>query len=71
MRRQALMIAVAVMTVISVVSVMPVRAENEAGVEIAKHLIDLVKIGRAIVSEQMANISSTATRRRVSSAPAC
>lgn len=56
-RRQALMIVVVVMTVISVVSVMPARAENEAGVEIAKHLIDLVKIGRAIVSEQMANIN--------------
>jgi hypothetical protein len=55
--RQALMIVVIVMTMISVVSVMPARAENEAGVEIAKHLIDLVKIGRAIVSEQMANIN--------------
>jgi hypothetical protein len=33
----------------------PVRASNEA--EVAEHLIDLVKIGRAVVSEQMKNIN--------------
>ena len=54
-RRQALMIAVVAMTVISVVSVMPARAENEA--EVAEHLIELVKIGREIVTEQMKNIN--------------
>jgi Protein of unknown function (DUF3365) len=33
----------------------PVQAENEA--EIAEHLIELIKIGRVIVSEQMDNIN--------------
>jgi Protein of unknown function (DUF3365) len=35
----------------------PARAANEVEVEAAKHLIELVKIGRVIVSEQMANIN--------------
>ena len=33
----------------------PVRAGNEA--EVAEHLIDLVKIGRGVLSEQMGNIN--------------
>ena len=61
MRRQAFMMAAVGMTaVLSLVSIAPAKAENEAGVaEIAKHLIELVKIGRVIVSEQMGNINDS------------
>ncbi len=45
------MVAVAVMAL----SVQPAAAANEA--EVAEHLIELVKIGRGVVSEQMANIN--------------
>ena len=37
----------------------PVHAANEIEVEAAKHLIELMKIGRVIVSEQMANINDS------------
>lgn len=59
MRRQVLLIAAAGLTVISLVSPMPARAGNEAVAEVAKHLIELVKIGRVIVSEQMENINDS------------
>jgi hypothetical protein len=49
------MLLVVVMTAISLVWSAPTRAENEA--EMAGHLIELVKIGRMIVSEQMENIN--------------
>lgn len=57
MRRQVLMTVAVVMTAISLAAIMPARAGNEAEVEIAKHLIELVKIGRNIVSEQTENIN--------------
>jgi hypothetical protein len=41
-----------------VLSAGPVMAANEA--EVAEHLIELVKIGRGVVSEQMANINDPA-----------
>ena len=40
----------------------PVRAGNEA--EVAEHLIDLVKIGRGVMSEQMGNINDAAKANR-------
>jgi hypothetical protein len=55
MRRQVFMLLVVGMTAISLVWCVPARAENEA--EVAGHLIELVKIGRVIVSEQMENIN--------------
>ena len=55
MRRQVFMLLVVGMTAISLVWSVPTRAENEA--EMAGHLIELVKIGRVIVSEQMENIN--------------
>ncbi len=55
MRRQVFMLLVVGMTAISLVWSVPTRAENEA--EVAGHLIELVKIGRVIVSEQMENIN--------------
>jgi Protein of unknown function (DUF3365) len=55
--RGALVLAMG-MIAMSVVWSVPVKAENEA--EIAEHLIELVKIGRVIVSEQMDNINDAA-----------
>jgi hypothetical protein len=52
--RGALVLAIGMVTMSLVWSV-PVKAENE--VEIAEHLIELIKIGRVIVSEQMDNIN--------------
>ena len=52
--RGALVLAMGMVTMSLVWSV-PVKAENE--VEIAEHLIELIKIGRVIVSEQMDNIN--------------
>lgn len=55
MRRQVFMLLVVGVTAISLAWSAPARAENEA--EMAGHLIELVKIGRVIVSEQMENIN--------------
>ena len=52
--RGALVLAMGMVTM-SLVWSAPVHAENEA--EIAEHLIELIKIGRVIVSEQMDNIN--------------
>jgi len=52
--RGALALAMGMVTM-SLVWSAPVKAENE--VEIAEHLIELLKIGRVIVSEQMDNIN--------------
>ncbi len=55
MRRQVLMIVAVGVTAISLAWSTPARAANEA--EVVEHLIELVKIGRGIVSEQMQNIN--------------
>ena len=55
MRRQVRMMLAVGMTAISLVWSAPARAGNE--VEVAEHLIELVKIGRGVVSEQMQNIN--------------
>jgi hypothetical protein len=52
--RGALVLAMGMVTM-SLMWSAPVQAENEA--EIAEHLIELIKIGRVIVSEQMDNIN--------------
>ena len=60
MRRQVFMIVAAgMMTIISLVWSTPVRATNEAA-EVAEHLIELVKIGREVVSEHQATINDAA-----------
>jgi hypothetical protein len=58
MRRQVLVVvAIGVATILSAWSP-PVKAANEA--EIAEHLIELVKIGRAVVSEHQTTINDPA-----------
>ena len=52
--RGALVLAMGIVTM-SLMWSAPVQAENEA--ETAEHLIELIKIGRVIVSEQMDNIN--------------
>jgi hypothetical protein len=56
MRRQVHMIVAAGMTIISLVWSVPSRASIEAA-EVAEHLIELVKIGRELVSEHQATIN--------------
>ncbi|MEP6936227.1 MAG: DUF3365 domain-containing protein [Nitrospirota bacterium] len=58
MRRQVLMIVGVGMAMISLSWSTPVRASNEA--EVAEHLIELIKIGRGVVSEHQASIDDTA-----------
>ena len=55
MRRPGFMLLAVGITAMVLVWCVPARAGNEA--EIAEHLIQLVKIGRAIVSEQMETIN--------------
>jgi len=57
--RQFLITAAVGMTAISLLWSVPARAGNEAEVEVARHLIELIKIGRVIVSEQMENINDS------------
>ena len=59
MRRQILMIVAMGMTTISLAWSTPARAANEAEV-VAEHLIELVKIGREVVSEHQATINDAA-----------
>ena len=59
MRRQVFMIVAAGMTVISLVGSPSARATNEAA-EVAEHLIELVKIGSVVVSENQATINDAA-----------
>lgn len=56
MRRQVFMIVAAGITIISLVWSPQARAANEA-TEVAEHLIELVKIGREVVSEHQATIN--------------
>jgi uncharacterized protein DUF3365 len=56
MRRQVLMMVAVGMTTISLAWSTPARAANEA-VEVAEHLIELVKIGRVVVSEHQDTIN--------------
>jgi hypothetical protein len=56
MRRQVLMMVAVGMTTISLAWSTPARAANEAA-EVAEHLIELVKIGRAVVSEHQDTIN--------------
>ena len=56
MRRQVLMMVA--MTTISLAWNAPARAANEA--EVAEHLIELVKIGRGVISEHQATINDAA-----------
>ena len=55
MRSRGALVLVMGMVTMSLVWSAPAKAENE--VEIAEHLIELIKIGRVIVSEQMDNIN--------------
>jgi Protein of unknown function (DUF3365) len=55
MRSQGSMLLAVGMITISLMWSVQARAENEA--EVAEHLIELVKVGRVIVSEQMENIN--------------
>jgi Protein of unknown function (DUF3365) len=57
LRKPLLMIVAMGLTAIALLWGAPARAANEIEVEAAKHLIELIKIGRVIVSEQMANIN--------------
>ena len=59
MFRQILVIVAVGMTIISFVWSTPARASNEA-VEAGEHLIELVKIGREVVSEHQATINDAA-----------
>ena len=56
MRRQVLMMVAVGMATISLAWSTPARAANEAEV-VAEHLIELVKIGREVVSEHQATIN--------------
>ena len=56
MRRQVLMMVAVGMTTISLAWSTPARAANEAA-EVAEHLIELVKIGRGVVSEHQDTIN--------------
>jgi hypothetical protein len=58
MRRQVLVIVGVGMATISLAWSTPARASNEA--EVAEHLIELMKIGRGVVSEHQASIDETA-----------
>ncbi|HZC82233.1 MAG TPA: hypothetical protein VE222_11090, partial [Nitrospiraceae bacterium] len=58
MRRQALMIVAMGITIISLAWNTPVQAANEA--EVAEHLIELMNIGREVVSEHQASINEPA-----------
>ena len=55
MRSRGTLVLAMGMVTMSLMWSAPVQAENEA--EIAEHLIELIKIGRVIVSEQMDNIN--------------
>jgi hypothetical protein len=55
MRRQVLVMVAVAMAAVSLAWSTPVRAANE--VEVAEHLIELVKIGRVVVSEHQADIN--------------
>ena len=57
MRSQGSMLLAVGMISISLMWSVQARAENEA--EVAEHLIELVKVGRVIVSEQMENINDS------------
>ena len=59
MRRQVLMMVTVGLTTISLAWSTPARAANEAE-EVAEHLIELVKIGRVVVSEYQATINDAA-----------
>lgn len=59
MFKQVLVIVAAGMTIISLVWSTPARASNEAA-EVAEHLIELVKIGRQVVSEHQTIINDAA-----------
>ena len=59
MRRQVLMMVAVGMTTISLAWSMPARAANEAEA-VAEHLIELVKIGRGVVSEHQTTINDAA-----------
>ncbi len=59
MFKQVLVIVAAGMTIISLVWSTPARASNEAA-EVAEHLIELVKIGREVVSEHQTTINDAA-----------
>ena len=58
MHRQVLMMVAVGLTMISLAWNTPARAANE--VEVAEHLIELVKIGRVVVSEHQATINDAA-----------
>lgn len=62
MRRQVLMIVGVGMTTISLAWSTPARAINEA--EVAEHLIELMKIGRGVVSEHQASIDDAANAEK-------
>jgi hypothetical protein len=57
MRSQGSMLLAVGMISISLMWSVQARAENDA--EVAEHLIELVKVGRVIVSEQMENINDS------------
>ncbi|HEY6260139.1 MAG TPA: hypothetical protein VIW47_00985, partial [Nitrospiraceae bacterium] len=58
MRRKALKIVAMGITTISLAWNTPVQAANEA--EVAEHLIELMNIGREVVSENQATINDAA-----------
>ncbi len=58
MRRQVLMMIGVGMTAIALACATPAQAANEA--EVAEHLIELVNIGRAVVTEYQATINDAA-----------
>ena len=58
-RQTFMIVAAGMMTIISLVWSTPVRATNEAA-EVAEHLIELVKIGREVVSEHQVTINDAA-----------
>ena len=58
MRRQVLMMVAVGLTMISLAWYTPASATNE--VEVAEHLIELVKIGRGVVAEHQATINDAA-----------
>ena len=58
MRRQVLMMVAVGVTAIALASNTPARAGNEA--EVAEHLIELVNIGRGVVSEYQSTINDPA-----------
>ena len=62
MSRRVLSIVVVGMIMISLLWAVPARAGND--VEIAEHLIQLLKIGRVIVSEQMETINDASKAKK-------